>query len=61
MGISYLLDTHVLLWWFFDDPRLEETCRELIRHPDYRMIMAQGELENIPIITYDKAFQTGLN
>ena len=37
MGISYLLDTHVLLWWFFDDPRLEETCRELIRHPDYRI------------------------
>jgi PIN domain nuclease of toxin-antitoxin system len=24
------------------------------------MLMAQAELENIPIITYDKAFQTGL-
>jgi len=22
MGISYLLDTHILLWWLFDDPKL---------------------------------------
>ncbi|MDB9515925.1 type II toxin-antitoxin system VapC family toxin [Roseofilum reptotaenium CS-1145] len=125
MGISYLLDTHVLLWWFFDDQRLDSFCRNLIGHPNYdiwvssasaweiatkyrlgklpeakpiiaqyaqllaeaqflelhitsahalragnlpikhrdpfdRIIMAQGELENIPIITYDRAFNTGL-
>nr|WP_318730754.1 PIN domain-containing protein [Roseofilum sp. Guam] len=30
------------------------------RDPFDRMIMAQGELENIPIITYDRAFNTGL-
>ncbi len=22
MGMSYLIDTHVLLWWLFDDPKL---------------------------------------
>lgn len=30
------------------------------RDPFDRMIMAQAELENLPVITYDKAFQTGL-
>ena len=125
MGINYLLDTHILLWWLFDDPKLDTTCRDIIRNPkhrilvssasaweiatkhrigklpeakqlvaDYaqilqqakffelsmtvahalragslpiahrdpfdRMLMAQAELENLPLLTYDNAFQTGL-
>jgi PIN domain nuclease of toxin-antitoxin system len=125
VGVSYLLDTHILLWWLFNDPKLDATCRDIIRNPahrilvssasaweiatkyrigklpeakqlveDYsqilqqakfielgitaahairagslpidhrdpfdRMLMAQAELENLPIITYDVAFQTGL-
>jgi PIN domain nuclease of toxin-antitoxin system len=125
MGISYLIDTHILLWWIFDDPKLNLECRDIIRNPahsilvssvtaweiatkyrigklpeaeeivkDYpkilatakfielpvtsahalragtlpilhrdpfdRMIMAQAELEKMPVITYDAAFQTGL-
>lgn len=125
MGMSYLIDTHIFLWWLFDDPKLNTTCRDIIRNPDRRilvssvsaweiatkyrigklpeakqlveqysqilhqakfielaitsahalragslpiahrdpferMIMAQAELESLPIITYDKAFQTGL-
>ena len=125
MGISYLIDTHILLWWLFDDPKLDTTCRKIINNPDHRifvssvsaweiatkyrigklpeakeiveqysqildqarfieltitsahalragnlpiahrdpfdrMIMAQAELEILPLITYDKAFQTGL-
>ncbi|MGB3641423.1 MAG: type II toxin-antitoxin system VapC family toxin [Rivularia sp. (in: cyanobacteria)] len=125
MGISYLIDTHILLWWLFDDPKLGTNSREIIRNPDNRiivssasaweiatkyrvgklpeakqlveeysqilhqakfielaittvhalragslpiphrdpfdrMIMAQAELENLPVITYDAAFQTGL-
>jgi PIN domain nuclease of toxin-antitoxin system len=125
MGISYLLDTHVLLWWLFDDPQLDANCRKIVRDPNHRiivssvsaweiatkyrigklpeakqiveeysqilqqakfielginsahalragslpishrdpfdrMLMAQAELENLPIITYDRAFQTGL-
>lgn len=27
MGISYLIDTHILLWWLFDDPKLNAQCR----------------------------------
>ncbi|WP_414551066.1 type II toxin-antitoxin system VapC family toxin [Anabaena sp. CCY 0017] len=123
--MSYLLDTHIFLWWLFDDPKLHTDCREIIRNPvnriivssasaweiatkyrigklpeakqlveqysqilhqakfielaittDHalragslpiahrdpfdRMIMAQAELESWPVITYDRAFQTGL-
>jgi PIN domain nuclease of toxin-antitoxin system len=125
MGISYLLDTHILLWWLFNDPKLNAECRDIIRNPKFqilvssasaweiatkyrigklpeakplvdnyqdileqakfielsittahalragnlpiahrdpfdRMLMAQAELENLPILTYDTAFQTGL-
>ncbi len=125
MGMSYLIDTHIFLWWLFDDPKLDTTCRDIIRNPAHRifvssvsaweistkyrigklpeakqlveqysqilhqakfielaitsahalragslpiahrdpfdrMIMAQAELESLPVITYDKAFQTGL-
>lgn len=125
MGMSYLIDTHIFLWWLFDDPKLHTNCREIIRNsenriivssasaweiatkyrigklpeakqlveeysqilhqakfielaittahalragslpiahrdPFDRMIMAQAELENLPVITYDAAFQTGL-
>ena len=125
MGMSYLLDTHILLWWLFDDPKLDSTCRDIIRNPQNRilvssvsaweiatkyrigklpeakqlveaypqtlqqarffelaitaahalragnlpiahrdpfdrMLMAQAELENLPLLTDDRAFQTGL-
>ncbi|QLE42958.1 type II toxin-antitoxin system VapC family toxin [Nostoc sp. C052] len=125
MGMSYLIDTHILLWWLFDDPKLHTDCRDIIRNPDYRiivssasaweiatkyrmgklpeakqlveqysqilhqakfielaittdhalragslpiahrdpfdrMIMAQAEIESLVVITYDKAFHTGL-
>ncbi|MCC5622798.1 type II toxin-antitoxin system VapC family toxin [Nostoc sp. CHAB 5715] len=123
--MSYLIDTHILLWWLFDDPKLHTDCRDIIRNPDHRiivssasaweiatkyrigklpeakqlveqysqilhqakfielaittahalragslpiahrdpfdrMIMSQAELESLLVITYDKAFQTGL-
>jgi PIN domain nuclease of toxin-antitoxin system len=125
MGVSYLIDTHILLWWLFNDPKLNAECREIVRNPAHRilvssvsaweiatkyricklpeakqiveeysqilhqakfielpitsahalragslpishrdpfdrMIMAQAELENLPVITYDEAFHTGL-
>jgi PIN domain nuclease of toxin-antitoxin system len=124
VGISCLIDTHILLWWVFDDPQLSPECREIIRSPENRilvssasaweiatkyrigklpeakvlvaqyesvlqqaafidlpvttahallagnlpiehrdpfdrMIMAQGELENLPVMTYDATFHTG--
>jgi len=123
--MSYLLDTHILLWWLFDDPKLDTTCRAIIsnprncilvssasaweiatkyrigklpeaqelvetysqtlqtekfvelaihathalragslpinhRDPFDRLLMAQAELENLPLLTTDQAFRTGL-
>lgn len=125
MGAKYLIDTHIFLWWLFDDSRLDETSKKIIkdldneilvssasaweistkyrigklpeakdlienyaktleeagflelsitnihalraglleiahRDPFDRMIMAQAQLENIPVITHDKAFRNGL-
>jgi PIN domain nuclease of toxin-antitoxin system len=39
-----------------------DICSLPIQHRDPfdRMIMAQSELEKIPVITYDLAFKTGL-
>ena len=125
MGMSYLIDTHILLWWVFDNPNLDESSRAIIANPEHliivssataweiatkyrigklskaknlvenyeqalsqagfselpvtaahalragslpiahrdpfdRMLMAQAELEDLPILTYDSAFHTGL-
>jgi PIN domain nuclease of toxin-antitoxin system len=125
MGMSYLLDTHILLWWIFDDSKLNTRCRTIIGNPAHcilvssasaweiatkyrigklpeakpiveqyqqilkqskfielpitaahalragglpilhrdpfdRMIMAQAELEQLSVISYDHAFQNGL-
>ncbi|MFZ1829618.1 MAG: type II toxin-antitoxin system VapC family toxin [Candidatus Competibacteraceae bacterium] len=34
---DYLLDTHALLWWLFDDPKLSNAAREAITHPEHRL------------------------
>ena len=31
--MRYLIDTHVLLWWLFDDPKLPPTIRHIIADP----------------------------
>ena len=28
--MRFLLDTHALLWWLFDDPRLSSTTRDIV-------------------------------
>lgn len=38
MGISYLIDTYILLWWLFDDPKLNAKCHDIIRNPDFNII-----------------------
>jgi len=30
----FLLDTHVLLWWLFDDPKLSDLAHNVIQAPD---------------------------
>jgi len=41
MGVNfYLLDTHVLLWWLFDDPKLSKNAKSTITSPDSRIFVS---------------------
>ncbi len=31
--MKYLIDTHLLLWWLFDDPKLDQAIRAIISDP----------------------------
>ncbi|MEM1033264.1 MAG: type II toxin-antitoxin system VapC family toxin [Myxococcota bacterium] len=33
--MSFLLDTHALLWWLFDDPKLSPTVRTILEEPTH--------------------------
>ncbi len=51
MGMSYLIDTHILLWWLFNDPKLHTDCRGIIRNPDHRKLPYIAE-ENGEIVGF---------
>lgn len=40
--MSYLLDTHALLWWLFDDRRLSRRARGVIRDPENRLLASSA-------------------
>ena len=41
MGVNfYLLDTHVLLWWLFDDVSLSKHAKNAITSPDSRIFVS---------------------
>jgi PIN domain nuclease of toxin-antitoxin system len=44
--VKLLLDTHVLLWWLFDDRRLSGPARKLIESPD-----------NVPLVSAASAWE----
>ena len=35
-----LLDTHIFLWWLFDDPRLPEGIRLFVKNPDHTVYVS---------------------
>jgi PIN domain nuclease of toxin-antitoxin system len=35
-----LLDTHTLLWWLFDDPKLSTTARDIIADADNEILVS---------------------
>ncbi len=37
-----LLDTHALLWWLFNDPKLSQHARELIKEPGNTVLMSSA-------------------
>jgi PIN domain nuclease of toxin-antitoxin system len=49
MGMSYLIDTCILLWWIFDDPKLYIPCRDIIRNPDHCIFVSSASAWEIAI------------
>ena len=37
-----LLDTHTLIWWLFDDPKLPTTSRRMIADPGNEILISSG-------------------
>lgn len=42
MKPRFLIDTHVLLWWFFGDQRLSEKAGETIKNPAHEMLVSSA-------------------
>ena len=42
LSSGYLLDTHVLLWWLFDDPKLSSSARSVIRAPENSILVSSA-------------------
>jgi PIN domain nuclease of toxin-antitoxin system len=38
--VRLLLDTHVLLWWYSDDPALPRSCRKIITQQDNNIFVS---------------------
>jgi len=38
----FLIDTHVLLWWLFDDLRLSDRARGIIQAPDHKILVSSA-------------------
>ena len=47
--MSYLLDSHVLLWWLEDSPRIGPTARNAIANPDARVLVSAASIWEIAI------------
>lgn len=42
--MRYLLDTHVLLWWIADDPKLRTDTRATITDPSYEVAVSVASI-----------------
>ena len=40
--MRFLLDTHALLWWLFDDPKLSSTARDLVGDPAHEILVSSA-------------------
>lgn len=41
-AVKVLLDTHALLWWLFDDPKLSRRARQTIADPDTEALVSSA-------------------
>jgi PIN domain nuclease of toxin-antitoxin system len=42
--VRYLLDTHVLLWWIDDDPKLRTDTRKTVTNPDHDIVVSAASI-----------------
>lgn len=49
MGVSYLLDTHTILWWLFDDPKLSAKAKKIISAPSHHIFVSSVSAWEISI------------
>jgi PIN domain nuclease of toxin-antitoxin system len=47
--LNLLLDTHALLWWLFDDPRLSQAARTAIAGQDSTVFVSPASVWEISI------------
>jgi PIN domain nuclease of toxin-antitoxin system len=40
--LRFLLDTHALLWWMFDDPQLSESARGILADPSNEILVSSA-------------------
>jgi PIN domain nuclease of toxin-antitoxin system len=40
--VRFLLDTHALLWWVYDDPALSSTVREIVADPENEILVSSA-------------------
>lgn len=40
--VRFLLDTHALLWWWFNDPKLSPSAREVIGDPAHEIVVSSA-------------------
>ena len=46
---AYLLDSHALLWWWFDPDRLSTVVRELLGDPDTPILVSAASVWEISL------------
>ena len=47
--MRYLLDTHVILWWYLDSPQLEERHRQVIADKDNEIYVSAAAIWEIEV------------
>ena len=49
-----LLDSHLVLWWLNDDPRLPVAVVERVQDPDAEVFVSQASLWEMAITPWDQ-------
>lgn len=47
--VTVLLDTHVVLWWFIDDPSISKRARDVIANPDTTVYVSSASAWEISV------------